>query len=51
MLLSLSKEVEIQNDLLHHFVEPYRKAYRTPEMLYLCSAVPYRHSTTPVQHV
>ena len=39
MLLSLSKEVEIQNDLLHHFVEPYRKAYRTPEMLDLCEVL------------
>ena len=44
MLLSLSKEVEIQNDLLHHFVEPYRKAYRTPEMLYLCEVL-YRTGT------
>ena len=45
MLLSLSKEVEIQNDLLHHFVEPYRKAYRTPEMLYLCEVL--YHTGTP----
>ena len=43
--LSLSKEVEIQNDLLHHFVEPYRKAYRTPEMLYLCEVL--YHTGTP----
>ena len=35
MLLSLSKEVEIQNELLHRFVEPWRKAYRTPEMLFV----------------
>lgn len=41
----LSKEVEIQNDLLHHFVEPYRKAYRTPEMLYLCEVL--YHTGTP----
>lgn len=43
MLLSLSKEVEIQNDLLHHFVEPYRKAYRTPEMV-RCCIVPVRRN-------
>lgn len=36
MLLSLSKDTEVQNDLLHHIVEPWRKAYRTQEMLYLC---------------
>ena len=45
MLLSLSKEVEIQNDLLHHFTEPYRKAYRTQEMLYLCEIL--YHTGTP----
>lgn len=44
MLLSLSKEVEIQNELLHRFVEPWRKAYRTPEMLYLCDIL-YRTGT------
>ena len=39
MLLALSEDTEVQNRLLHGLVEPWRKAFRTPEMLYLCDVL------------
>ena len=39
MLLALSEDTEVQNRLLHGLVEPWRKACRTPEMLYLCDVL------------
>ena len=39
MLLALSEDTEVQNRLLHELAEPWRKAYRTPEMLYLCDVL------------
>ena len=38
MLLALSEDMEV-NRLLHELVEPWRKACRTPEMLYLCDVL------------
>ena len=39
MLLALSEDTEVQNRLLHELAEPWRKACRTPEMLYLCDVL------------
>lgn len=38
-LVALSENMEVQNRLLHELAEPWRKAYHTPEMLYLCDVL------------
>ena len=51
MLLALSEDTEVQNRLLHGLVEPWRKAFRTPEMLYLCDVLYQTRIPSPLYNM